>query len=226
MKQNLQHILWASLFLTVLSAAADELTTSLQALSERVLLDESTAAEQAATEARSDSGAGLELRPGYSEDNSSHAVRLYLPSRWTQTKLHEQLSLVAQSEELRVAALEWQDLLSVYRDFCTYRMLNKQLVLLTDEIDTLTPSLNQADLSVQQHQFSVTNRAKLYGEALDLLNAQQKVETELLGGIYSALGKPQSGSRRLSEKTDAHTFHHGATATDHRRAAPQPARCF
>ncbi len=179
------------LSVAVCSVSADELTASLQALSERALLDESTAAEQAAAAARSDAGAGLELRPGFSEDEGSLAVRFYLPSRWSKTKLREQLSLVAQSEALRVDALEWQDLLSVYRDFCTYRMLDRQRELLSDEIRVFSSHLEQVDLAVQRHQFSVTDRAKLYGQALDLLNSRDKVEAGLLDvqrSLHQSLG--------------------------------------
>jgi hypothetical protein len=176
----------------VFQASADDLQSSLQALSERVLLEESTAAEQAAAEARSDSGAGLELRPGFSEDESSLAVRLYLPSRWTKNKLREQLSLVAESEELRIAALEWQELLSVCRDLCTCRMLNRQRELLNDEIQTSSAELEQVDLAVQHHQFAVADRARLTGQVLDLLNTRDDIDAELLDvkrQLYATLGR-------------------------------------
>jgi hypothetical protein len=156
------------------------LQSALQVRSERVLLEESTAAEQAAARARNDSGAGLELRPGFSKDEASLAVRLYLPSRLTQGNLREQLRLVAESESLRIDALEWQELLAVYRNFCTYRMLDRQRELFGGEISYLAVQLEQVDLAVQQHQFSSTERTKLVGQYLDLVNAQDEITIKIL----------------------------------------------
>ncbi|MCK5676509.1 MAG: hypothetical protein KAH99_05795, partial [Verrucomicrobia bacterium] len=93
--------------------------------SESVLLDELTALEQAEAQAKSRSEYGLELRPRVTNSEVGLALRIYLPDRWSKDKLREQLALVAESEQLRVAALDWQEVMAVYRDFCAYRMLRR-----------------------------------------------------------------------------------------------------
>ncbi len=180
------------LLVSQLAAAEDStLKTSIRARSEGALLDESTALQQAEIQARNPSAGGLELRPGFSEDEGSLALRINLPGRWTQRTLREQLRLAAESEQLRVEDLEWQELLSVYRDLCTYRMLNKQRSLYDDELNTLSPYLAQADSAVEVHQLAVVDRAKLYSLCLDLMNDREKIEIQLLSTrqqLYVALG--------------------------------------
>lgn len=181
MKQRASLALF-TILIPVLAEAADPagLLSSIRARSEGALIEESVAVEQAAAEARFDAGAGLELRPGYSADESGLAVRLYVPSRWTNNKLREQLSLVAESEQLRVEELEWRELLSVYRNFCTYRMLRQQRELLRAEIRNFASQLERVDLAVQQHRFAVTDRARLYGQYLQLLNDLDDAEISFL----------------------------------------------
>jgi len=157
-----------------------ELSATVKDRSEGVLLEETTAVEQARAAAQSRSEYGLELRPRVTGDDVGAALRIYLPSRWNKSKLREQLALVAQEEQLRVAALEWQDLMAVYRGFCEYRMLNKQLKIYQKELDTLEPYLEKANIEVELNQLSVTDRAKLYSLYLDLVNSQEKVHADLL----------------------------------------------
>lgn len=189
--------------LPALNTLADDaaLQSAIQARSPGVLLEESIAVGQAAVQAKHNSAYSMELRPSISENDAGLALRIYLPECWSRNRLHEQLTLVAESEQLRVAALEWQELLGVYRDFCTYRMCRKQLSLYAAELKTFEPWLAQADLSVKQNQFTVTDRAKLYSQYLDLLNDREKVEMELFGirrRLHVALGS-QADLDRLSE---------------------------
>lgn len=167
------------------NASADDLESALQARSERVLLEESIAAEQSAAEARNDSGTGLELRPAYSKDDIALALRVYLPRLWSRGKLNEQLNLVAESETLRVDALEWQELLGVCREFCTYRMLRKQRELLDDEIHAFAAQIDAVDVAVRQHQFAAAERAKLTGQYLELLNSMDRIDMERLDVVQN-----------------------------------------
>lgn len=157
-----------------------DLRATVKERSAGVLLEESTAVEQARASAQSRSEYGLELRPRVTGDDVGAALRIYLPSRWNKSKLREQLILVAQEEQLRVAALEWQDLMEVYRGFCEFRMLNKQLEIYQKELNTLEPYLEKANLEVELNQLSVTDRAKLYSLYLDLVNNQEKVKADLV----------------------------------------------
>ena len=177
-----------SAFLSVLLLAAipalaseAQLKASVRAHSEGALLKELVAEEQAAARAKSRSEYGIELRPGASDSDAGVVLRVYLPDRWSKKKLRDQLTLVAKSEELRVAALEWRELLAVYRDFCTYRMLDKQWELYDAELKIIRPYLAKADQGVKQNQLAVIDRAKLYSFYLDLMNDQGKVEMEFIG---------------------------------------------
>ena len=192
MKQKTGLILLSSLLLAQLSLAEDSiLKTSIRARSEGALLDESTALKQAEIQADHPAGGGVELRPGYSEDEGSLALRILLPNRWTQRNLRKQLGLAAESEQLRIEDLEGQELSSVYSDLCTYRMLQKQRSLYDDELNTLNPYLAQADSAVQAHQLAVVDRAKIYSLYLDLLNDRENIETGFLSNrqqLHVALG--------------------------------------
>lgn len=157
-----------------------DLSTAVKRRSEGVLIDESIAVEQARASAQSRSEYGLELRPRITDTDVGAALRIYLPSRWNKSKLREQLTLVAQEEQLRVAALEWQDLMDVYRGFCEFRMLNAQLKIYQTELNALDPYLEKANLEVELNQLSVRDRAKLYSLYLDLVNSQEKVSADLL----------------------------------------------
>jgi hypothetical protein len=148
---------------------------------ERGLLKESVMVEQAAAQVQSRSEFGMELRPRVTDNAVGVGFRIYLPDRWSKDRLREKLSLVAQSEQLRVAALEWQELLTVYRDFCFFRMLNKQRDLYVAELEIIEPYLVQADRSVDKNHLAVTDRAKLYSFYLDLMNDHRKVEMERIG---------------------------------------------
>ena len=168
-----------------------DLRSSVHQRSESALLDELTAVEQAALEANNQSDYSLELRPRVTDSSAGVALRVYLPERWNKRTLSEQLILAAQSEQLRVAALEWQEVMEVYRNFCAYRMLCRQRELLNAEIAFVKPYLEQADLGVEQHQFSIANRARLYSHHLDLLNQKNKVKLELIDlarSLYRLLG--------------------------------------
>lgn len=157
-----------------------DLSAAVKGRSEGVLVEESIAVEQARAAAQSRSEYGLELRPRVTDSDVGAALRIYLPSRWNKSKLREQLALVAQEEQLRVAALEWRDLMEVYRGFCEFRMLNKQLVIYQNELNALDPYLEKANIEVELNQLSVRDRAKLYSLYLDLVNSQEKVNADLL----------------------------------------------
>lgn len=168
-----------------------ELKTAIQSRSERVLLKEAIAVEQAQTRAQSEGGYGLELRPTATESDARLGLRVYLPDHWSKSKLRQQLAWVAGSEQLRVATLEWQDLMQVYRLFCDYRMLRKQNALFEKEIQELKPSLGRADSGVQLNQFAVADRAKLYTLCLDLVDNRDEVCTKRLDveqQLYLLLG--------------------------------------
>ncbi len=172
---------WAGEGVTPESPAdLEELNASLRTFSEGLFLEKSAQVAQAGTLANARSDFGMELRPNVTDDDVGIALRIYLPALRHQGKLREQLERVAQSEELRVAALEWEELLGVYRDFCSYRMLQKQIVLLTDEVNFLQPSLDLADQSVAQNELTIVDRAKLVSQYLDLLNNREKLEFELI----------------------------------------------
>ncbi len=171
------------------SAASPE--AAIRNLSEGLYLKKTVQAEQAAVRAQNPSDFGLELRPRASDDDAGLGLRIYLPTRWSQAKLREQLDWVAQSEKLRVDALEGQALWAVTRDFCTYRLLRKQLDLYAEELAFLEPLLGQADQRVRQSQLAVPNRAQLYDLYLGLLNDREKVETEWIDvqrDLHQALG--------------------------------------
>ncbi|MDF7825231.1 hypothetical protein P4B35_14500 [Pontiellaceae bacterium B12227] len=157
-----------------------ELKAQVQSRSERVILDEATAAEQARAQAKSRSEFGMELRPRITDSEVGVALRMYLPDRWNKDKLREQLMLVAQSEQLRVSALEWDELLDVYRGFCEYRMFNKQLEVFNEELQWLEPYLEKANEGVELNQLTVTERAKLYSLYLELVNNHEQVKHDLL----------------------------------------------
>jgi len=169
----------------------EELNASLRTFSEGLFLKKSAQAAQAAAQGQTRSAFGMELRPRVTDDDAGIALRIYLPALRRQGKLREQLELVAQSEELRVAALEWDSLLSVYRDFCDYRMLQKQMALYTAELDLLKPYLELADQSVELRQLNITDRAKLISQYLDLLNNREKLELDRIDverRLHQALG--------------------------------------
>lgn len=164
---------------------------SLRTLSEGLYLKKTVQAEQAAVRAQYPSDFGLELRPRASDGDAGIGLRIYLPTRWSQAKLRERLDWVAQSEKLRVDALEDQALWAVARDFCTYRLLRKQMDLYAKELAFLEPLLGQADQRVQQRLLAVPDRAQLYDLYLGLLNDREKVETEWIDvqrDLHRALG--------------------------------------
>jgi hypothetical protein len=169
----------------------EELNASLRTFSEGLFLKKSAQVAQAKAQAQTRSDFGMELRPRVTDDDAGIALRIYLPALRHQGQLREQLEWVAQSEELRVAALEWEELLSVYRDFCSYRMLQKQIALLTEEVNFLQPSLARADQSVAQNELTIVDRAKLVSQYLDLLNNREKLEFEWIEvsrSLHQALG--------------------------------------
>lgn len=166
--------------LLAMGATATELENTIRTRSQRVVVDQATAVEQAQARAQSSTEFGMELRPRVSNNDVGVALRIYMPDQWNKSKLQEQLVLLAESEQLRVSALEWQELIQVYRKFCDYRMLQNQQTLFEKELRFLEPYLEQADLSVQQNQLTVTDRARLYSLYLDLMNNQGKTKSNQL----------------------------------------------
>ena len=162
------------------TAQNSELKTQIQSRSERLMIDETTAAGEAQAKAQSRSAFGMELRPSVTDSEVGIALRIYLPDRWSKNELREQLILVAESEQLRVSALEWAELLDVYRDFCDYRMLHAQLDLFNQELAWLHPYLEKANRSVELNELAVIDRAKLFSLYLDLVNSHEKVRKNLL----------------------------------------------
>ena len=144
------------------------------------MIDESTAVEQARAKAQSRSEYGMELRPGVTDSDAGIALRIYLPSRWRRAGLREQLMLVAEAEQLRIAALEWQELIQVYRLFCDHRMYQSQLALYARELESLKPYLDKADLHVKLNQLAIADRARLYSLYLDLVNDHARVRADQL----------------------------------------------
>jgi hypothetical protein len=157
-----------------------ELKASIQQRSERSTLEDSTATEQARARARSRSEFGMELRPKITNSEVGVALRMYMPDRWNKDLLREQLILIAESEQLRVSALEWQELMNVYRGFCDYRMFSKQLEVFDKELTWLEPYLEKANEGVALNHLAVTDRAKLYSLYLDLVNSHEKTRNDLL----------------------------------------------
>ena len=180
MTKRIHRVALLSVLFSFSSGAEESLKETILAHSEAAVLTESTAVEQAEARAKSRSEYGLELRPGITDNDVGLALRIYLPDRWNQNKLREQLALVAESEQLRVASLEWQELMQVYRLFSEYRMVQKQLSLFDAELEGLEPYLNQANLSVELNQLAVVDRAKLYSLYLDLVNSRERVKSALL----------------------------------------------
>jgi hypothetical protein len=168
-----------------------EPAAAIQALSEGLFLQKSVQAEQASVRVRAASDFSVELRPGVSDDDAGVALRINLPGRWSPAALREQLALAARSEELRVAELEWAELVAVYRGLATYRLLRKQIDLCAAELEGLEPFLGRADQGVLQRQLAVSDRAALYGHQLRLMNERQKLElawNEIQLELHRSLG--------------------------------------
>ncbi len=153
---------------------------TIRSQNEGALSNESTELEQSKTSARSRADYGLELRPSVSDDDAGLALRIYLPDRWSKKRLHRQLTLAAESEQLRIAALEWQDVVGIYRDFCSYRMLRKQLALTESEMRFIEPYLELADQRVELNQLTISDRARLYSTYLALVNDYGELMNEFL----------------------------------------------
>lgn len=176
----------ASVFQT-LEAAEDleslmkkgEITAKVRERSERVVLEEAVAADQARTKAQSRGEFGMELRPRISNSEVGVALRMYMPDGWSKEQLREQLILVSQAEQLRVSALEWQELMQAYRAFCDYRMYESQLGVFEAELEWLQPYLKLADEGVALNHLSVVERAKLYSLYLDMVNSHERVKLDL-----------------------------------------------
>jgi hypothetical protein len=179
MSSTPRTVLQTVFLLAALSAPAG-MQDTLSRRSERAVIEESIAVEQARAKAQSRSEYGLELRPGVTDSDAGVALRIYLPSRWRRSRLHDQLTLLAESEQLRVAALEWQELMQVYRLFCDYRMFLDQQALYERELDSLKPSLELADAGVKKNQLAVADRARLYSLYLDLVNDHAGIQADRL----------------------------------------------
>jgi hypothetical protein len=159
-------IFYSTVFLAaasvVFATPEDEIREAVQKKSESALLESSTALERARVEAENRSDFSMELRPSNSDDDAGLALRIYLPSEWNNKRLQTQLALASTAEQLRIAQLEWQEIIAAYRDFCTYRMLEKKSTLLEQEIDFMRPYLELADERVERKQFAVPDRTRLY----------------------------------------------------------------
>lgn len=153
---------------------------TIRSRNESALVEELTAVEQARTSARSRSDYGVELRPSISDNDAGLALRVYLPDRWSKKRLQEQLALAAEAEQLRVAALQWSDVVMVYREFSTYRRLQRQIAVTDEELRFIEPYLRLADASVERNELAVNDRARLYSSYLDLLNDRYELGNAFL----------------------------------------------
>jgi hypothetical protein len=178
---NLLLFGWCAVAITAAGQHPEAIKERVRTQSEGAVLEESLAVVEARTRAENRSDYGLELRLEWSERSSAGmGLRIYLPDRWTTSLLQEQLALAAESEELRVASLEWSALMQVYRRFCDYRKFKQQLSLYDQELQFLKPHLEQADIHVQRNQLAVVERAKLYGLQVDLLNSSERMQSALM----------------------------------------------
>lgn len=178
-----------------------EIRDNIRNKNESALSDESIAVEKAKIQTRYRPEYGMELRPAVSDDDVGLALRIYLPDRWSKKQLQEQLVLVARSEQMRVAALEWKDIVSVYREFCSYRKLKKQIALVDGELQYIEPYLKQADQSVELRQLALRDRTRLYSDYLNLMNDQHNLQQSLLEveeRLFMLLG-PDSNLEVLSK---------------------------
>lgn len=167
MKQQIIYLGFLALALPVLGQEVNE---AVKQRSERAVLNENIAVEQARARAQTRSDYGLELRPRVTNEDVAMALRIYLPEHWNKSKLRDQLEQVAASERLRVTALEWTELMEVYRLFCEYRAIQKRIELYEIEVAVLEPYLELAREGVELNQLSVAERAKLTSIYLDLVN--------------------------------------------------------
>jgi hypothetical protein len=176
---------------------------AIRSRNEGALIEASTELEQSETFARSRSDYGLELRPSVSDDDVGLALRINLPDQWNHKRMKEQLILAARSEQLRVASLEWEDIVSVYRDFCTYRMLQKQIAMTAAELRFIEPYLKKADQSVERNQLTVSERARLYSTYLALANDHNEQINEFLDiqRRIRALTGPEADLEKYSAMT-------------------------
>ena len=170
--------------------------------SDGALVEERTALEQEKAKASGGDGFNVELRPSISESDAEVSLRISLPSQWSLNSLHEQLTLAAESEQLRIDALEWNTVAGLYRDFCHYRKLCKQLDLYDQEIRFVEPFLSQADQRVDLNQLTVDSRARIYSTYLDLLNSSSKHQSELISltqSLHLVIG-PDANLDALAEQ--------------------------
>ncbi|MBN2685523.1 MAG: hypothetical protein JXR40_09615 [Pontiellaceae bacterium] len=164
---------------TLVSAVPeDEIREAIQQRGEPALLRHSTALERAEMEAENRSDFSMELRPSVSDDDVGLALRINLPREWNNMRLQTQLALASTAEQLRIAQLEWQEIIAAYREFCTYRMLEKKATLLEQELGFMKPYLVLADERVERQQFRVEDRTRLYGDYLALLNDLGQLQNE------------------------------------------------
>lgn len=176
-------LLLISGLLPALSANATppgDLQQTVHSRSEAALAEDRIAAEQAAARSRSGSAFGFELRPKLSENDAGTALRIYLPDRWSRKLMRQQLDLVSEATRLELQSVEWIELMEVYRNFCTCRMLQKQLALYDQELQQMEPWLEKNNLNLQQNQLSAEEYAKFYGDYLSLWNDREKAQDDLL----------------------------------------------
>ncbi len=126
-----------------------------------------------------DSGYSFELRPSIKRDEAGVALRFNLAERLDQARLEQQLNLAAMSEQYMLDVLEWEEVVSVYREFCSYRKFRDQAELLEKECAFVEPYLEKADQAVLDHHLSVEDRARFYVSYLDILNELGERRNEL-----------------------------------------------
>jgi len=175
-----QLIIYTALVLLALPALGQEVNEAVKQRSERTILNENIAVEQARARAQTRSDYGLELRSRVTNEDVAMALRIYLPEHWKKTKLREQLEQVAAAERLRVTALEWTELMEVYRLFCEYRAIQKNIELYEKEVAVLEPYLKKASEGIELNQLPVAERAKLTSIYLDLVNNHEAERMDLL----------------------------------------------
>ena len=179
MSKTLTAFTALSLVSTAVLAVSGEIEEAIRQNRPDSIQDAAIAAEQARIQARTRSADfGLEFRPSISEDDIGAALRIYLPGRWEKKYLRQQLELATQTEQLRTAQFENDDVLSVYRDLCAYRLQTAKISLIEEELSHIETYLQKINERVENNQFNRGERTRLYSEYLDLLNDLNKLQGE------------------------------------------------
>lgn len=157
--------------------------------SERSFLPQSVeAAEAEASLIRA--GSSLELRPEITDDDYGAGLRWYLPTL-SKHALKDRLMLAAEQEKLRIDALEWRDVISTYELLSQYRYLKAKEALFAKKASKIEDLIQKVDEAVKKKQLTRTDRAKFYGDYLDIINASNDLQydlNELIIEIQAILG--------------------------------------